>query len=129
MALLEKHAAAVRVGTRFVVAVEADAHPRYVDALVAATASDTVLTEAFATGWPEAPHRVLRSSLEAAKAFTGDVVATVGERDLPPLAPVPPTRAARGAVAAMPMYAGTSVDDVRSTMPAAAIIAELTSDL
>jgi len=82
--LLNAGAAAVRCGTRFVTAAEADAHPAYVQALIAAGAKDAVLTEAFGTGWPDAPHRVLRSSLDAAKAFTGDVVATVGTRSLPP---------------------------------------------
>jgi NAD(P)H-dependent flavin oxidoreductase YrpB (nitropropane dioxygenase family) len=127
--LLRAGAAAVRVGTRFVVADEADAHPRYVQELVAAGSGDTVLTEAFATGWPDAPHRVLRLSLEAAKAFTGDVVAKLGDRNLPPFAPVPPTGAAVGEVEAMPMYAGMSVGDVRATGPAAAIVAELTNGL
>jgi hypothetical protein len=59
----------------------------YVDALIAASASDTVLTDVFATGWPDAPHRVLRCSLEAAEAFTGEVVATVGERNPAALCP------------------------------------------
>jgi NAD(P)H-dependent flavin oxidoreductase YrpB (nitropropane dioxygenase family) len=57
---------AVRVGTRFVATLESYAHPQYVDALVAASADDSVLTEAFEVGWPNAPHRVLRSSLDAA---------------------------------------------------------------
>jgi NAD(P)H-dependent flavin oxidoreductase YrpB (nitropropane dioxygenase family) len=127
--LLSAGAAAVRVGTRFVAADEADAHPLYVLALVAAGSADTVLTEAFANGWPDAPHRVLRSSLAAAEAFTGDIVATVGGRNLPRFAPVPPTGAAQGEVAAMPMYAGTSVDDVRAKIPAAAIVDELTTSL
>jgi nitronate monooxygenase len=127
--LLNAGAAGVRCGTRFVAADEADAHPEYVQALIAAGAEDTVLTQAFSTGWPNAPHRVLRSSLDAAAAFTGDVVATVGERGLPRFAPVPPTVAAHGQVSAMPMYAGTSVGDVRAIMPAAAIIAELTTSL
>jgi nitronate monooxygenase len=127
--LLNAGAAAVRCGTRFVAADEAGAHPKYVQALIAASAQDTVLTEAFGTGWPNAPHRVLRSCLDAAEAFTGEVVATVGERSLPPFAPVPPTIAAKGGVSAMPMYAGTSVDHVHATMPAAAIVTELTASL
>jgi nitronate monooxygenase len=126
--LLAAGASAVRVGTRFVAADEADAHPRYVEALIAAGADDTVLTDAFGVGWPDAPHRVLRSALTAARAFTGDVVAKVGERSLPPFAPVPPTSAAHGAVEAMPLYAGHSVDDLHRRMPAAEIVAELMVD-
>jgi nitronate monooxygenase len=126
--LLGAGADAVRIGTRFVAAEEADAHPDYVQALIAAGAEDTVLTEAFAAGWPHASHRVLRCSLEAAQAFTGDVAATVGERTLPPFAPVPPTRAATGYICGMPMYAGLSVSHVTATAPAAAIVAELIAD-
>ena len=33
-----------------------------------------MLTEAFAVGWPNAPHRVLGSALQAAQAFQGEVV-------------------------------------------------------
>src|SRR5262249_28228169 len=64
---------AVRIGTRFVAAVEADTHPDYAAALVAASAADTELTTAFSVEWPDAPHRVLRCSIEAARALDGDV--------------------------------------------------------
>src|SRR3989442_14977501 len=73
-------AAGVRFGPRFVAATEAAAHPAYLEKLVAADAKDTILTETFSVGWPNAPHRVLRSSLEAAERFQGD---TVGERGRP----------------------------------------------
>ncbi len=46
-AALAAGAAAVRVGTRFVAAVESAAHPQYKQALVQARPEDTVLTEAF----------------------------------------------------------------------------------
>ena len=35
--------------------------------VLAASADDTVLTEWFSDGWPNAPHRVLRSSVAAAQ--------------------------------------------------------------
>src|SRR5262249_53714320 len=56
-AALTAGADAVRVGTRFVAATESVAHPDYVDAVVKASADDTVLTTAFGEGWPDAPHR------------------------------------------------------------------------
>ena len=62
----------VRVGTRFLVADGANAHADYVDALIAATADDTVVTTTFGDGWPDAPHRVLRSAVEAAQRITPD---------------------------------------------------------
>ena len=65
---------AVRVGTRFVATKESYAHPDYIEALVEASADESVLTEAFGVGWPNAPHRVLRSSIEHATAAASDVV-------------------------------------------------------
>jgi hypothetical protein len=38
-------------------------------------AEDTVISEAFSAMWPNAPHRVLRSSVDAANAFQGAIVA------------------------------------------------------
>src|SRR5213079_183863 len=64
-AALVAGADAVRVGTRFMVASESTAHPTYVEALIGAGADDTVLTTAFGDGWPDAPHRVLKSAIEA----------------------------------------------------------------
>ena len=71
--LLRSGAAAVRIGTRFIAARESNAHPEYVEALIAARARDTTLTEAFEQDWPDAPHRVLRSALDAAQRFAGPV--------------------------------------------------------
>lgn len=61
-AVITAGADAIRVGTRFVVSPESGAHPDYVRMVLAASADDTVLTEWFSDGWPNAPHRVLRSS-------------------------------------------------------------------
>jgi nitronate monooxygenase len=125
---LEAGASAVRVGTRFVAAEESAAHPTYIEALIAATREDTVLTTAFGVGWPDAAHRVLRSALEAAERLSDDVVATIGGGPIPRFSPVPPTREALGEVGAMALYAGHSVDGVAKIQPAAAIVAELMRD-
>jgi NAD(P)H-dependent flavin oxidoreductase YrpB (nitropropane dioxygenase family) len=122
-------ASAVRIGTRFVAARESDAHPVYVALLIKASRRDTVLTEAFGNGWPDAPHRVLASAVTAADRLVGRTVATLGERELPAFAPVPPTRQAQGAIEAMALYAGESVDAVTARQPAAEIVAELAADL
>ena len=127
--LLAAGASAVRVGTRFVAAEESDAHPAYAALLISASRHDTVLTGAFANGWPDAPHRVLVSAVMAAERFAGRTVATLGERELPAFAPVPATRQAQGEVEAMALYAGESVDAVAATQPAAEIVAELTAAL
>jgi len=123
----------VRAGTRFVAAEEADAHPAYVDALIAAAGTDTVLTERFGFEWPNAPHRVLRRSLEAAEEPPDGAVGVtrIGDIELPVMrfSTMLPTRASTGNIAAMAHYAGMSVGEVRRVEPAAAIIRELAAGL
>lgn len=80
-AALAAGADGVRVGTRFAAAAEADVHPIYVDALIAARAEDSIYTRTFHVGWPEAPHRVLRSAIEAAEALQRDTVGNVTNID------------------------------------------------
>ncbi len=131
-AALAAGADGVRVGTRFVAAAEADAHPEYVKALIAAQPKDTVYTEAFSTGWPDAPHRVLRSCVEAARAFQGEIVgwhSWFGERlPIQRFACLPVDTSATGAIEAMPHWAGESVGAVKRVQPAAEIVHELADD-
>ena len=128
-AALAAGADGVRVGTRFVAATESGAHPEYVAALVEAGSEDTVLTETFRVQWSGAPHRVLRSCVEAAEALDGDTAGevTYGEVTLPVprFAPQPPNRTTTGAVQAMAMYAAQSVGAVREVQHAGEIVAEL----
>lgn len=128
-AALAAGASAVRVGTRFIASTESGAHPRYVALLLRAHATDTILTTTFSTDWPDAPHRVLRSCVEAAHAFRGEIV---GEQHLgsstnpiPRFATPPPGRRTMGEIDAMALYAGESVGMVDDVRPAAAIVAEL----
>ena len=125
---LETPASAVRVGTRFIAATESGAHPAYVHALIDASAEDTLITEEFDVGWPNAPARVLRSSLEAARSAK-DPAATVGDErwPVPRFSTLPPTKDSSGNIAAMPHYAGFSVNGVQKRQPAAEIVAELCS--
>jgi nitronate monooxygenase len=132
-AALAAGADAVRVGTRFVATVESGAHPDYKQALVGAGPADTVLTEAFSVFWPDAPHRVLRSCVDAATALPpGDEV--VGEMafgdqrvPVPRFGVMPPEASTTGAIGAMALYAGESVGAVRAVLPAAAVVEELVS--
>ena len=128
-AALAAGADAVRVGTRFVAAVESNAHPDYVAALIDAGTADTVLTQRFSVMWPDAPHRVLRSAVAAAEACADDVVGEMevgGVRGPLPRFAVPcPTRSTTGTIAAMALYAGESVGAVRGITPAADIVHEL----
>jgi NAD(P)H-dependent flavin oxidoreductase YrpB (nitropropane dioxygenase family) len=133
-AALSAGAAAVRIGTAFIATHESRGHPAYIEALLAAqSGDDTVLTTAFAVGWPDAPHRVLKSALAAAEAFTGDVVAEGG----PPAARRPvlrfssatPSRHVEGRIDAMAQYAGMGVGSVTRVLPAADLVAKLVSHL
>jgi nitronate monooxygenase len=128
-AALAAGADAVRVGTRFIAAAESAAHPSYQQALIRAQPQDTVLTEAYSANWPHAPHRVLRSCIEAAQVLTDDAVGqiVIGDTTLPLtrfMTPAP-TRWSTGNIEAMPHYAGQSVAAVQRIQPAAEIVREL----
>jgi nitronate monooxygenase len=110
--LIDAGADGVRVGTRFVASPESGAHPDYVRELLAADAGDTELTEWFGENWETAPHRVLRTALDAAKQS--------GWRG-----PVPPYEGVEGDPAAMAMYAGTGVGEVVAGEPAATVVTDL----
>jgi NAD(P)H-dependent flavin oxidoreductase YrpB (nitropropane dioxygenase family) len=133
-AALAAGADGVRVGTRFIAAEESGAHPQYVQALIGAEAKDTVYTDVFSVFWPDAPHRVLRSSVEAVQAFQGEFVGEVldqqtGEREpIPRFASVTPRKVITGTIEAMPHWAGESVDGVKKMQPAAEIVQDLASD-
>jgi nitronate monooxygenase len=133
-AVLAAGAEGARVGTRFLAAEEGSAHPQYVQALIGAEAQDTVYSEAFSVGWPDAPHRALRSSIEAAEAYPGDVVGEyvnpfTGERyPMQRLSPHDIHDGVKGAIEAMPHWAGESVGGVKELQPVAEIIRELVEE-
>ena len=128
-AILACGCGAARIGTRFIASAESGAHPSYVKALLAATAADTCLTEAFSGMWPNAPHRVLRSAIAAAEALTEDVIgeAHYAEQVLPVhrFSVIAPSSTTTGRIEAMALYAGESVSNVTAVQPAAAIVSEL----
>jgi nitronate monooxygenase len=123
-------AAAARIGTRFVATIESGAHPQYIEALLSArSARETVLTTAFCGGWPDAPHRVLRSAVAAAHAADGDVVGHLvadGRRTpITRFAVFTPSKDVEGNIAAMALYAGEGVGDVREVRSAAEVVEDL----
>jgi len=84
-----------------------------VNALLAARGGeDTVVTEWFGEGWEHAPHRALRSALEAAQRS--------GWRKVPP-----PDRNVERDVVDMALYAGAGIGHVNIVEPAAAVMADL----
>ena len=132
-AVLALGADGAMVGTRFLAAVEADVHPAYRDALLAAAAADTVHTGLFDGGWPDAPHRVLRNStLEAweragrpsrgARPGEGDELGRSG--DGRPICRYDDavTAATTGEIEALSLYAGQAVGGTTDVRPAAEIV-------
>ena len=132
-AALAAGADAVACGTAFLAAREADVHPAYLDRLLRAGATDTVLTTIFDVGWPNAPHRVIRN-----ETFTGwvaagkpdgldrrpgneDVIATRDGIPVERYSDAQPTTGTAGNIEAMALYAGMSVSHVSQAASAAEI--------
>jgi nitronate monooxygenase len=132
-AALAAGADGVRVGTRFVAATEAAAHPEYVAALIASQAEDTIYTTAFSRGFRDAPHRVLRSCVTAVEAFQGDTVGETTALDgkrmpAPRLLAFGVDKTAAGTIAAMSLFAGESVGAVTQVESAAEILRKLVDE-
>jgi NAD(P)H-dependent flavin oxidoreductase YrpB (nitropropane dioxygenase family) len=127
-AALAAGASAVRVGTRFIASRESGAHPEYVSAVLEARAEDSILTDVFSVGW-HAPHRALRSCIEAARSQTGEIVGSTewGGNTIPieRFSMMTPDRETSGEIRAMALYAGRSVEHAREVKPAREIVAEL----
>ncbi len=106
----------------------------YVNALMGAKAVAAILAEGFSTGWPNAPHRVLRPFIEAAEAFEGEIVGEVKGRYVAAthpvrrLQPMTAKKLTTGVVEAMPHWAAESVDAVEKLQTAAEIVRELVND-
>ena len=119
---------AIRVGTRFLAALEANVHPRYLELLVGAGPDDTVHTEEFCVGWPDAPVRVLASALAAVRGPGPDPVAHLGDQPIPRFGTTPPNRETTGQIEAMALYAGRSVGQVTGETLASDIVEELVGE-
>lgn len=130
-AALNAGAAAVRVGTRLLATEESNAHADYVAALLAAGDDATMITSTFARDFaPDAPHRVLRSAVDAATALAHESSIAVreyrGQRwDVPPLSAMAATSETTGHIEAMALYAGTGVADISDVPPAADVVTRM----
>jgi NAD(P)H-dependent flavin oxidoreductase YrpB (nitropropane dioxygenase family) len=134
-AALASGAAGVRMGTRFVATPESGAHPEYKNAIVAASGSDTVLTDSYRVMWPseQAHARVLRSAVDHARALPEHApvgTMTMGPMtvDIPRFGVPPPTLTTEGDVAAMALYAGESVASIDAVEPAGELARRIASD-
>lgn len=130
-------ASGVWVGTRFLAADEANIHPVYRDRVLSSCGDDTLYSELFDIGWPNAPLRTLRSPTTDAweragrpkaprRPGEGEIVAR--RQDGSAVLRYhfgSPTQTVDGDIAAMALYAGQAVGLVHTSAPAAAIVREL----
>lgn len=139
VAALALGAQGAMLGTRFIATEEAYAHPLYKQKLLAARAQETVRTTLFGYGWPNAPHRTLRtpfverwlndeargSQQRADEPQVGQM--KVGGQTIPMLRFMgfPPTPDATGDVESMDFLAGQSVELVHEIRSASDVVHEL----
>jgi nitronate monooxygenase len=140
-AAIEAGADGAVFGTRFLCALEADAHPVYQEAIVSAGSGDTVLTDLFDKGWPGAPHRVLRNSTVRLWESAGrpppghrpgesDHVATGGDGSpIERYSDTIPTKQLSGDLEALALYAGESSARVSAVRTAGEIVEEIAAEL
>lgn len=130
-------AAGVWVGTRFLASQEANIHPRYQELILASSADDTLYSELFDIGWPNASLRSLKNKTtkawEAAgrpqaphRPGEGEIIAKRADGSgIPRYSFSSPTREVEGDIDSMALYAGEGVGMVRSVSSARAIVEEL----
>jgi nitronate monooxygenase len=150
-AALDAGAVAAVVGTRFLLSDESRAHPGYKQRCL--DSAETVLTELFGLGWPDAPHRVIPNAatrrwlrgdprgpgwIRTANRFAAPLAARIPalaqdrairtQRPSQPfLGPQPPTD--DGPVNLLdsgPLYAGVNVGRITDVRPAAELVKALT---
>ena len=142
VAVLALGAQAAVLGTRFLASIESRAHPHYKDKLLAANEEDTVRTILFGHGWPNAPHRTLRTAFvqqwlgqEARGQQSRPDEPVVGQtviagQCMPVLrfVSLPPNCNAAGDIDSMSLLAGQGVGLVRAIKPADQIVRELVEE-
>lgn len=135
-AVLALGAQAAWIGTRFVMADEANAHPIYQRRLIEAEADDTLHSSLFDVGWEGAPGRVIRNSTVAMWEESGrperedrpgrdEEIVRAGDDIVRRYEAVTAKRQYEGDVEAMPLWAGQGVGLIRRTQPAAAMVTEI----
>jgi nitronate monooxygenase len=132
-------AEAVVIGTRLIASVESNAHDIYKQKILAATEEDTVRTTLFGHGWPNAPHRTLRtpfvgqwladeargSEQRPDEPVIGEVTLGGMRFPLQRFGGVPPAKDATGDIESMDFLAGQSAGLVNEITPADEIIREM----
>ncbi len=130
-------------GTRFLASNEVAADPKYQQRILEAEAEETVHTELYDIGWPNAPHRVLRTKVveaweRAGRPETGKRPGegqsigrmTRADIEVPMLkySVMAPTNSFEGDIEELPFYAGMSVSLVREKLPAGEIVKRIAAE-
>lgn len=141
---LRLDAGAVSMGTRFLATSEAMVLDGYKERLVAAKSEDTVLTELFDAGWPDAAHRVIRNRAYNDWAAAGCpprgerpdenlVIGKLGEGDeaaeLPRYTVTPPLLQFHGDLEEAALYCGHSCDRIDSILSTGDLMEQLLTEL
>jgi NAD(P)H-dependent flavin oxidoreductase YrpB (nitropropane dioxygenase family) len=139
VAALALGAEAVVLGTRFLATHEANAHPQYKQKLLEAVETDTVRTILFGYGWPNSPHRTLRTRFveqwlgsesraqesRADEPVIGSLRLGDGEISIRRFMSNPPSAHVTGDIDSMALLAGQAVGLVNEIKPAATVMREL----
>ena len=142
VAALALGAQAAVLGTRFLASAECRAHPYYKQKLLSATEADTVRTTLFGFGWPNAPHRTLRTTFvegwigneargqesRADEPVIGHTVISGQQMPLQRFMGFPPNVDTTGDIESMDLLAGQGVGLVREIKPAGEIVRELVKE-
>ena len=131
-------------GTRFIASAQAAAHSQYKQRIIgAADATSTVHTTLFDIGWPDAPHRVLRTTIideweragrPAPGQRPGEGIANAHWRHSDENFPLvnytvmPALDDVEGDFAGMPFYAGQSCRLVHDIIPAGEIVRRIAAE-
>lgn len=132
-------------GTRFLASNEAAADPKYQQRILAAEAEETVHTELYDVGWPNAPHRVLRTRVveeweRAGRPETGKRPGegkSIGkmtrggmfvEVPMVKYSVMAPTTSFKGDIEELAFYAGMSVSLVREKLSAGEIVRRIAAE-
>lgn len=134
---LNKGAAGVVMGTRFVATKESGAHEDYKNAIVSSKKADTVQTVCMNKGWESSIHRILRNSTFKAWEAEGcpvignrpgenDIIGkNVNNKNIERYSFSAPTIGVTGEIEAMTHYAGESVDEIKDIPTVSALIENL----
>jgi enoyl-[acyl-carrier protein] reductase II len=126
------------MGTRFLATPEANAHLEYKARLAAASEEASIRTILFGNGWPNAPHRALKTPFvsewighehKTQDSNPEELVigsSLIGGAEIPihRFVSMPPNRDANGEIESMALLAGQSVGLVHDIRPAAEIVRE-----